>query len=265
MAPPEQRQRRKDSQRRLPASPTSDRRRAGSPASPILDRRRAGSVSPRRMVHGAVAGTAAASVMPATDRGLARRRAVLEAAEQGTGKEIHARAAKEYWSRLEGLGLLDRAADAATSAAEANTPDSKVFYLKMRADHLRYVAEFIEMGNASTPAPESEETEATDAIAVAADAARSAYEEACRIAEKSLPAAHPVRLGTALNAAIFQHEVLQNPDLAACTARSATDAAEAEVKQGILVLPEAIYLTQLLRDTLALWEAHEEQASACGE
>jgi len=230
--------------------------RVRSPASPAFDRRRVGSASPSRRT--AALGAISASVMPATDRGLAHRKAVIEAVEEGTGREIHARAAKEYWSRLEGLGLLERAAEAAASAAEADTPDSKVFYLKMRADHLRYVAEFVEAGNGSTPLLRSEDAGTTAALAAAVDAACSAYEEACRMAEKSLPAAHPVRLGTAFNTAIFQYEVLQKPDLAAHTAQSATDLAEAEVKLGIVVSPEAIYMMQLLRDTLALWEAHDE-------
>merc|ERR1712186_242177 len=125
--------------------------------------------------------------------------------------------AKEYCSKVEVelqkicdtiLGLLD-----GNLINKASTGESKVFYLKMKADYYRYIAEFTE-GDKKTKAAEN---------------ARVAYSEAQAVAEKGLAVTHPIRLGLALNFSVFQYEVLQNPDEACKMARTAFEDAIAEL------------------------------------
>merc|ERR1711972_1316700 len=106
------------------------------------------------------------------------------------------------------LGLLD-----SNLILKATTGESKVFYQKMKADYYRYIAEF----------------SAEDAKAKAAEAARQAYEEASKVAEKDLAVTYPIRLGLALNYSVFQYEVLSNPDEACKMARTAFEDAIAEL------------------------------------
>merc|ERR1712176_583446 len=124
----------------------------------------------------------------------------VEAKEKSKGNEDNAKWAEEYRRKVEKelkgicdtiLGLLD-----GNLISKSSTGESKVFYLKMKADYYRYIAEFTE----------------GDDKAKAAENARLAYEEAHKVAEKDLAVTHPIRLGLALNYSVFQYEVLQNQD-----------------------------------------------------
>merc|ERR1712113_277077 len=106
------------------------------------------------------------------------------------------------------LGVLDT-----NLVPKCSQDESKVFYLKMKADYYRYIAEFSD-GDKKTKAAES---------------ARLAYEDAQKVAEKDLVVTHPIRLGLALNYSVFQYEVLSNPDEACKMARTAFEDAIAEL------------------------------------
>ncbi|KAL0718598.1 hypothetical protein Bca4012_067921 [Brassica carinata] len=84
-----------------------------------------------------------------------------------------------------------------TLIPSAASEESKVFYLKMKGDYYRYLAEF----------KTGEERDA------AADNTLAAYDSAQEKA-KGLASTHPIRLGLALNFSVFYYEILESPDRA---------------------------------------------------
>ncbi|GMH04301.1 hypothetical protein Nepgr_006140 [Nepenthes gracilis] len=106
------------------------------------------------------------------------------------------------------LSLLDSHLIPSASSAE-----SKVFYLKMKGDYHRYLAEF------RTGAERKEAAENT----------LLAYKSAQDIALAELAPTHPVRLGLALNFSVFYYEILNSPDRACNLAKQAFDEAISEL------------------------------------
>ncbi|VDP14783.1 unnamed protein product [Onchocerca flexuosa] len=168
---------------------------------------------------------------------------VISSIEQKTeGSEKKQQMAKEYREKVEKelrdicqdvLNLLDK-----YLIPKAGNPESKVFYLKMKGDYYRYLAE-VASGD--------------DRNAVA-DAGQKAYSEALEIAKAQLSTTHPVRLGLALNYSVFFYEISSSPDRACQLAKQAFDDAIAELD----TLNEDSYkdstlIMQLLRDNLTLW------------
>jgi len=137
------------------------------------------------------------------------------------------------------LDLLDtRLISKASSSPEAN-----VFYLKMKADYYRYLAEF-----------------AVDAIkAEHASKAEGSYKQATEKASQLAPT-HPIRLGLALNYSVFLYEVQSKSEEACNLAKQAFDDAIAELD----TLDEESYkdstlIMQLLRDNLTLWTSDDTE------
>ena len=116
--------------------------------------------------------------------------------------------------------------------------------MKMKADHHRYIAE-VTTG---------------DVKAVAVSSAAAASAAAAELAVNGLAVAHPIRLGLALKYSTFLYEVQSKPQEACKRARTAFDAAIAELDnvRGDL-LKDSTLIMQLLRDTLALWESEAQQ------
>ncbi|KAI6221391.1 14-3-3 protein [Aphelenchoides fujianensis] len=132
----------------------------------------------------------------------------------------------------------------------ADNPESKVFYLKMKGDYYRYLAE---------AATEDDRT-------AVVEKSQQFYQEAFDIAKDNLLPTHPIRLGLALNFSVFYYEILNSANKACQLAKQAFDDAineldtlnEDSYKDSTLIL-------QLLRDNLTLWtsdSAGEEQESA---
>jgi 14-3-3 protein beta/theta/zeta len=122
--------------------------------------------------------------------------------------------------------------------AKATNPESKVFYLKMKGDYYRYLAE--------VAAPDSRE-------AIVASS-RDSYQAAFDISKAEMPPTHPIRLGLALNFSVFYYEISNAPERACSLAKQAFDDAIAELD----TLNEECYkdstlIMQLLRDNLTLW------------
>eukprot|EP00914_Ancora_sagittata_P033235 GHVO01067081.1.p1 GENE.GHVO01067081.1~~GHVO01067081.1.p1 ORF type:complete len:266 (+),score=36.05 GHVO01067081.1:59-799(+) len=120
---------------------------------------------------------------------------------------------------------------------KASNSESKVFYLKMKGDYYRYLAE-VAGDNRKTVVEHSE----------------SAYNDAFEIAKAEMQPTHPIRLGLALNFSVFFYEILSSPDRACHLAKQAFDDAIAELD----TLNEDSYkdstlIMQLLRDNLTLW------------
>ncbi|KAL4333246.1 hypothetical protein GQ457_07G020670 [Hibiscus cannabinus] len=166
----------------------------------------------------------------------------IQQKEESRGNEDHVAQIREYRAKIESevasicdsiLKLLDK-----RLIPSVSTGDSKVFYLKMKGDYHRYLAEF------KTGAERNEAAEST----------LNAYKSAQDIANADLPPTHPIRLGLALNFSVFYHEILNSPDRACNLAKQAFDDAIAEVDTlGEESYKDSTLIMQLLRDNLTLW------------
>merc|ERR1711933_79693 len=171
----------------------------------------------------------------------------VEQKEKTKGNEENLGFAKAYRGKVEAelqkicdtiLNLLDQKLIPKTPSGE-----SKVFYVKMKADYYRYIAEFTD-GDKKTQAAES---------------AKLAYAEATSVAEKDLVVTHPIRLGLALNYSVFMYEVLGNPDEACKMARTSFEDAIAELDNVAEdSYKDSTLIMQLLRDNLTLWTSDQE-------
>uniref|UniRef100_A0A0P6J2R7 14-3-3 protein sigma n=2 Tax=Heterocephalus glaber TaxID=10181 RepID=A0A0P6J2R7_HETGA len=133
------------------------------------------------------------------------------------------------------LGLLD-----SHLVKEAGEAECRVFYLKMKGDYYRYLAE-VATG---------------DDKKRIIDSARAAYQEAMDISKKEMPPTNPIRLGLALNFSVFHYEIANSPEEAISLAKTTFDEAMADLH----TLSEDSYkdstlIMQLLRDNLTLWTA----------
>lgn len=121
--------------------------------------------------------------------------------------------------------------------------ESKVFYLKMKGDYYRYLAE-VATGEKRATVVESSE---------------KAYSEAHEISKEHMQPTHPIRLGLALNYSVFYYEIQNAPEQACHLAKTAFDDAIAELD----TLNEDSYkdstlIMQLLRDNLTLWTSDQQ-------
>ncbi|XP_066529700.1 tyrosine 3-monooxygenase/tryptophan 5-monooxygenase activation protein, theta polypeptide b [Hoplias malabaricus] len=175
----------------------------------------------------------------------ARRSAwrVISSIEQKTeNSDEKLKMVKEYREKVESelndickdvLELLDKYLIENSSVFE-----SKVFYLKMKGDYYRYLAEVASGEDKDKDIRNSEE----------------AYQNAFDISKTEMQPTHPIRLGLALNFSVFFYEILNNPEKACSLAKNAFDEAIAELD----TLNEESYkdstlIMQLLRDNLTLW------------
>ncbi|KAH0519010.1 14-3-3 protein zeta/delta [Microtus ochrogaster] len=170
---------------------------------------------------------------------------VVSSIEQKTeGAEKKQQMAREYREKIETelrdicndvLSLLEKFLIPNASQAE-----SKVFYLKMKGDYYRYLAEVA----------------AGDDKKGIVDQSQQAYQEAFEISKKEMQPTHPIRLGLALNFSVFYYEILNSPEKACSLAKTAFDEAIAELD----TLSEESYkdstlIMQLLRDNLTIYSS----------
>jgi len=153
--------------------------------------------------------------------------------------------------------LIGPSKDAALAEKEPDVTKSElaVFYLKMKGDYYRYLAEVESPTDGSTSAEQQE----------VMNSAEEAYKEAFDYSKRSLRPTNPIRLGLALNFSVFYYEIKQDHVEACAMAKKAFDDAIAELDN----LPEDTYkdstlIMQLLRDNLTLWstdanEGEQEQ------
>ncbi|KAM7267236.1 hypothetical protein ACFE04_009402 [Oxalis oulophora] len=181
----------------------------------------------------------------------------IEQKEESRGNEDHVTCIKEYRGKIE--TELSKICDSILKLLEthlvpaASSAESKVFYLKMKGDYFRYLAEF-KTG--------SERKEAAENTLLA-------YKSAQDIAMADLTPTHPIRLGLALNFSVFYYEILNSPDRACNLAKqtcqniveaisgldsSAFDEAISELDTlGEESYKDSTLIMQLLRDNLTLW------------
>ena len=125
----------------------------------------------------------------------------------------------------------------------AQNTETKVFYMKIKADYYRYHCEFAE----------------NDAFEEAKDNAERIYKEAYDLALKEISIYNSVRLGLALNYSVFEYEIMDNKNDAYNIAQKAYD----EVMKVVDDLEkdrtsENLLLIQLLKENLNLWNNEME-------
>lgn len=175
---------------------------------------------------------------------------VVSSIEQKAGTDQNEKKgamAKEYREKIEKelneicedvLNLLKNHLIKDEKDMDSDSTESQVFYLKMRGDYFRYLAEVAQDETRNDHVKNSE----------------GAYEDAFGASKKSMAPTHPIRLGLALNFSVFYYEIQNNPDKACSLAKQAFDDAIAELD----TLREDSYkdstlIMQLLRDNLTLW------------
>lgn len=172
----------------------------------------------------------------------------IEQKEDSKGNTEHVDRIKKYREKVEGelngicasiLDLLD-----SYLIPTASTGESKVFYLKMKGDYHRYLAEF------KTGQDRKDAAEAT----------LISYKAAQDIALAELAATHPIRLGLALNFSVFYYEILNSPERACHLAKKAFDQAISVLDTlGEESYKDSTLIMQLLRDNLTLWTADMQE------
>jgi 14-3-3 protein epsilon len=129
--------------------------------------------------------------------------------------------------------LLKRAEDA----------EAKVFYLKMKGDYNRYVAEYAEGSLKQSVADDSQK----------------AYQEAIDTS-KSLSSVHPIVLGLALNYSVFYYEVKNDHEKACQIAKDILERAEKDLPadEDDDNYRDAISIINLLKENLEMWKIEAE-------
>ncbi|CAD1475345.1 unnamed protein product, partial [Heterotrigona itama] len=111
-------------------------------------------------------------------------------------------------------GLLDK-----YLIPKASNAESKVFYLKMKGDYYRYLAEVAtgETRNGMYLKPKGgnfADNFARNVYSAVVDDSQKAYQDAFEISKSKMQPTHPIRLGLALNFSVFYYEILNSPDKA---------------------------------------------------
>ncbi|KAL6037709.1 hypothetical protein STEG23_029170 [Scotinomys teguina] len=133
----------------------------------------------------------------------------------------------------------------------ASQAESKAFYLKMKGNYYRYLAEVA----------------AGDDKKGIVDQSQQAYQETFEIRKKETQPTHPIRLGLALNFSVFYYEISNSPEKACSLAKTAFDEATAELD----TLSEESYKdsTLIMQVNLTLWtsdtQGDEAEAGEGGE
>jgi len=133
--------------------------------------------------------------------------------------------------------LLKRAEDA----------EAKVFYLKMKGDYNRYIAEYAQ--------GEQKQKVSEEALLAYKDASENA---------KQLSSIHPIALGLALNFSVFYYEVMGDHDTACDIAKKVLETANKEMSS--IEDPEeneshrdALSIINLLRENLDMWKMENDE------
>lgn len=194
----------------------------------------------------------------------------IEAKTKDSGNERRLTIAQEYREKIESeldkvcqtvLDLLTKflIPNVSASLKEADKDEmkealieSKVFYLKMKGDYHRYLAEVATGDKRNAIIQESEESY------------KDAFKLTCEGDEGdgqgAMQPTHPIRLGLALNFSVFFYEIRDDHQRACELAKKAFDDAIAELD----TLNEDSYkdstlIMQLLRDNLTLWTSDQSQ------
>jgi len=141
------------------------------------------------------------------------------------------------------LKLLDNFLISASK--DGDDKEVHIFYLKMKGDYFRYLAEIISDEQQDYPKK-----------------AEESYKKAMEVATQHLDVTNPTRLGLALNFSVCYYEILENKTEACTLAKKAFDDAISKLD----MLNDSNYkdstlIMQLLRDNLTLWTSEENKVN----
>jgi len=130
----------------------------------------------------------------------------------------------------------------------AEDAEAKVFYLKMKGDYNRYIAEYAQ-------------NELKEKVS---QAALEAYSLATKDASNLSPI-HPIALGLALNFSVFYYEVMGDHEKACNIAKDVLDVANKEIAniedpEGDENQRDALSIINLLRENLDMWKMEAEES-----
>jgi 14-3-3 protein epsilon len=129
----------------------------------------------------------------------------------------------------------------------AEDEEARVFYLKMKGDYNRYIAEYA--------TGELKQT--------VSEAALDAYKSASQVA-KSLSPVHPIALGLSLNFSVFYYEVINDHEIACKIAKDTLDLAQKELPnldEEDETHRDAMSIINLLRENLEMWKSEAEEGA----
>jgi 14-3-3 protein epsilon len=130
----------------------------------------------------------------------------------------------------------------------AEDPEANVFYLKMKGDYNRYIAEYAQ----------------GELKQNVADSALEAYKSATNFS-KSLSPVHPISLGLALNFSVFYYEVMNDHEIACKIAQDTLDSASkdlANLDEDDESNRDAMAIVSLLKENLEMWKYEAEEGIA---
>ena len=128
---------------------------------------------------------------------------------------------------------------------KAEDDEAKVFYIKMKGDYNRYIAEYAE----------------NDLKKEVSDDALKSYNEATEIA-KNLKVLNPIALGLALNFSVFHYEVMNDHDKAIQIASEALNEANKElpnIDEDAEENRDTVSIVNLLKENLDMWKSEDEE------
>lgn len=123
-----------------------------------------------------------------------------------------------------------------------SSPDSKVFYYKLKGDYYRYLASFFTSGNYSQNA-------------------MIAYKQASQLST-SLSCVNPIKIDLALSYSVFLYDIVKNPDEAINIANEALqDALNIITEIDETEMKEATASLQMLKDNIDNWTKEQNKES----
>lgn len=143
-------------------------------------------------------------------------RVITSLEQKAADSEQKVRVAKEFREKIEKesrcvcnevLGLIDK-----YLLPKSDQPESQVFYLKMKGDYNRYLAE-IEKGSERN-GKLCVSIDYLSVFSAVVEKSEQAYNDALDVAKKSLQPTHPIRLGLALNFSVFYYEIADSHEKA---------------------------------------------------
>jgi len=134
----------------------------------------------------------------------------------------------------------DRIENEDDEVKQKSLQECQVFYLKMIGDYYRYLTEAFPSDDYKSNCSKH-------------------YEDAMNIAEKTLEATHPTRLGLALNYSVCHYEILNQPKDACALAKKAFDEAIEKLDSlSDVSYRDSTLIMQLLRDNLTIWNQSDD-------